>query len=132
MKILRDTTNKFKEVNFIGIDYSDSRKEISSKLERIKLNKNKTNILLYHAPMFKLRDLEKKGICLHLAGHTHDGQIFPFSLLVRLLYRYTKGLYKSKSGDSSVFVSSGTGTWGPPMRLGSYNEISLINLRKKK
>jgi len=132
MKILRDADNRYKEINFIGIDYSDSRKEISYKLKKMKLDKNKVNILLYHAPMFKLKELEEKGICLHLAGHTHDGQIFPFSLFVRLLYQYTSGLYKSKSGNSSVFVSQGTGTWGPPMRLGSHNEISLISLRKKK
>lgn len=130
MKILRDRKSRFREVNFIGIDYSDFKKEIYEKLDKIPVDKNKVNILLYHAPMFKLEDLEKKGIDLHLAGHTHNGQIFPFNLFIRMMYRYPKGLYKS--GDSSLFVSSGTGTWGPPMRLGSSNEISLINLRKKK
>jgi predicted MPP superfamily phosphohydrolase len=129
MKILRDTKSNFQNINFIGIDYSDSKKEISQKLDKIEIDKHRTNILLYHAPMFRLKELEKKGIALHLAGHTHDGQIFPFSLFVKLLYPYTKGLYKSS--NSAVFVSPGTGTWGPPMRLGSFNEINLINLRKK-
>jgi len=130
MKILRDTKSKFQNINFIGIDYSDSKKEISQKLDKIEIDKHRTNILLYHAPMFRLKELEKKGIALHLAGHTHDGQIFPFSLFLKLLYPYTKGLYKSN--NSAVFVSPGTGTWGPPMRLGSFNEINLINLIKKK
>jgi predicted MPP superfamily phosphohydrolase len=130
MKILRDTKSNFQNINFIGIDYSDSKKEISQKLDKIEIDKHRTNILLYHAPMFRLKELEKKGIALHLAGHTHDGQIFPFSLFVKLLYPYTKGIYKSS--NSAVFVSPGTGTWGPPMRLGSFNEINLINLRKKK
>lgn len=130
MKILRDTKHKFQNINFIGIDYSDSKKEISKKLDKIEVDKHRTNILLYHAPMFKLKELEKKGIALHLAGHTHDGQIFPFNLFIKLLYPYAKGIYKSS--NSAVFVSPGTGTWGPPMRLGSYNEINLINLRKKK
>ncbi len=129
MKVLRDRISKFKGINFIGIDYSDFKKEISEKLDKMKIDKNEVNVLLYHAPVFKLRELEKKGIDLHLAGHTHNGQIFPFSLLIRLMYNYPRGLYQSK--DSSIFVSSGTGTWGPPMRLGSFNEISLINLKKK-
>lgn len=129
MKVLRDRISKFKGINFIGIDYSDFKKEISEKLDKMKIDKNEVNVLLYHAPVFKLRELEKKGINLHLAGHTHNGQIFPFSLLIRLMYNYPRGLYQSK--DSSIFVSSGTGTWGPPMRLGSFNEISLINLKKK-
>ena len=130
MKVLRDTKVKFKDVNFIGIDYSDFKEEISEKLNKINVDKNKVNILLYHAPMFTLEELNKKGIDLHLAGHTHDGQIFPFNLFIRLMYQYPRGLYKS--GDSSIFVSSGTGTWGPPMRLGSSNEINLINLISKK
>lgn len=129
IKVLRDRISKFKGINFIGIDYSDFKKEISEKLDKMKIDKNEVNVLLYHAPVFKLRELEKKGIDLHLAGHTHNGQIFPFSLLIRLMYNYPRGLYQSK--DSSIFVSSGTGTWGPPMRLGSFNEISLINLKKK-
>ncbi len=130
MKILRDRKSKFKGINFIGIDYSDFKKEISKKLDRIDIDKNQVNVLLYHAPMFKLKELEKKGIDLHLAGHTHNGQIFPFNLFIRLMYNYPRGLYQSRG--SSIFVSSGTGTWGPPMRLGSQSEISLINLRKKK
>ncbi|MGY4884136.1 MAG: metallophosphoesterase [Nanobdellota archaeon] len=130
MKTLRDTKTQFKGINFIGIDYSDFKKEITKKLDKIDIDKNKVNILLYHAPMFKLKELEKKGIALQLAGHTHNGQIFPFNLFIKLMYKYPVGLYKS--GDSNLFVSSGTGTWGPPMRLGSFSEIDLINLRKKK
>jgi predicted MPP superfamily phosphohydrolase len=130
MKVLRDTNSKFQNINFIGIDYSDLKKEISAKLDKIEIDKHRTNILLYHATVFRLKELERRGIALHLAGHTHDGQIFPFSLFVKLLYPYTKGVYKR--GNSTVLVSPGTGTWGPPMRLGSYNEIYLINLRKKK
>lgn len=129
MKLIRNTKCKFKNINLIGIDYSESVKKAYEKLDRISTEKNRTNILLYHAPIFKLKDLEKKGISLHLAGHTHYGQIFPLNLLVSLIYPYAKGLYTS--GNSSVFVSVGTGTWGPPMRIGSSNEINLINLKRK-
>jgi predicted MPP superfamily phosphohydrolase len=129
MKLLRNQKSKFREITFIGIDYSELRKKVFERLNKIKIDKNKINILLYHAPIFKTEYLEKKGIDLQLAGHTHAGQLFPLNLLVRLIFPYVRGLHKS--GNSSVFVSAGTGTWGPPMRLGSTNEINLINLKKK-
>lgn len=129
MKLIRNTRSAFNDLNLIGIDYSESKKEAYEKLNKIDIKKNQTNILLYHAPIFKLKYLEKKGINLHLAGHTHYGQIFPLNLLVSFIYPYSRGLHTS--GNSSVFVSVGTGTWGPPMRLGSFNEINLINLKKK-
>lgn len=129
MKILRDGKSKFRDITFIGIDYAEMKREVYRKLEKIKIDKNKVNILLYHAPIFKVDYLEEKGIDLHLAGHTHSGQIFPLNLLIRLIFPYVGGLHKSK--NSSVFVSAGVGTWGPPMRLGSTCEIDLINLKRK-
>jgi uncharacterized protein len=130
MKILRNEKSKFKDINFIGVDYSESRREVHKRLNEIDIDKNKVNVLLYHAPIFKTKYLEKKGIDLHLAGHTHAGQLFPLNLLVRLMFPYVRGLHKSE--NSSVFVSAGVGTWGPPMRLGSTCEIDVINLKKKK
>jgi uncharacterized protein len=128
MKILRNEKSKFRNITFIGIDYFERRRKVYEKLNTIKIEKDKINILLYHAPIFTLRELEMRGIDLQLAGHTHSGQIFPLNLFVKLLYPFTNGLHKAKK--SSVFVSAGTGTWGPPMRLGSTNEINLINLKK--
>jgi hypothetical protein len=129
MKIVRDEKTKFKDITFIGIDYAEIKKKVYNKLNEIKINKNKVNILLYHAPIFKVDYLEEKGIDLHLAGHTHSGQLFPLNLLIRIIFPYVSGLYQYK--DSSVFVSSGVGTWGPPMRLGSTCEIDVINLKRK-
>ena len=65
-------------------------------------------------------------IDLELAGHTHSGQIFPFNFVVKLFYPRFRGLYTSE--DRAVYVSSGTGTWGPPMRLGTQSEITLFRL----
>ena len=129
MKILRDKISKFRELAFIGTDYSDFKRKVSENLNKMQINKDDLNILLYHSPVFRLHELEKRGIRLHLAGHTHNGQIFPLNLFVKLLYPYSTGVHKSE--DANVVVSSGTGTWGPPMRLGSTNEINLINLKKK-
>jgi hypothetical protein len=128
IKIIRNEKNKFKGVTFIGVDYSDAKEQIVDKLNKIGIDKNEMNILLYHAPIFSLKELEKMGIKLHLAGHTHNGQIFPLNLFVKFLYPYSIGFHKSE--NSNLFVTAGSGTWGPPMRLGSTNEINLINLKK--
>jgi uncharacterized protein len=128
MRILRNARAKFRDITFIGLDYSDFKRRVSENLNKINIDKDKISILLYHAPVFRLKELEKKGIDLHLAGHTHNGQIFPLNLFVKLLYPYSTGFHKSE--NSNVLVSAGTGTWGPPMRLGSTNEINLINLKK--
>ena len=62
-----------------------------------------------------------------LSGHTHAGQIFPFTLLVRLRYPHLYGLYKN--GEGWHYVTSGTFYWGPPMRLFAPQEIPLFILR---
>ena len=64
---------------------------------------------------------------LVLSGHTHEGQIYPFGLLTRPLHKYFYGLYRA--GAASVYVSSGAGTWGPPMRLFTISELPLFILR---
>ena len=65
-----------------------------------------------------------------LSGHTHNGQIFPFNFLVKLKYKYIYGMYHQK--NSSLYVSSGVGCWGPKMRLGTQNEIVSVFIKKKK
>ncbi|MGC6520071.1 MAG: metallophosphoesterase [Candidatus Puniceispirillaceae bacterium] len=82
------------------------------------------NIALVHQPSIWRRT--EAEIDLMLCGHTHNGQIFPFNLLVRLQFRHIYGLYRH--GMSNLYVSSGVGCWGPRLRLGSRNEIVTINL----
>jgi len=64
---------------------------------------------------------------LQLSGHTHGGQIWPFSYLVRLQQPFLAGLHRHEGAQ--VYVSRGTGYWGPPMRLGAPAEITRIKLR---
>lgn len=87
----------------------------------------KFNILLMHQP----NDFEKLApkIDLILSGHAHAGQIWPFSYLVALRYKHYKGLYTI--GESNLYVNQGTFYWGPPMRLFTNNEITLIKLNEK-
>jgi len=65
---------------------------------------------------------------LVLSGHTHRGQIFPGNLLVKALYVISYGRYQKDNNSPHVIVTSGAGTWGMPMRIGSNNEIVMITL----
>lgn len=83
-------------------------------------------LLLAHNP--KLAPLgARAGFDLQLSGHTHAGQFFPWTLAVHLVHApHVAGL--SREGSMWVYVSAGTGTWGPPVRLGTSPEITLIRL----
>jgi predicted MPP superfamily phosphohydrolase len=83
-------------------------------------------ILLDHQP-YNLDESVSAGIDLHLSGHTHNGQIWPISMLVSAIYEIPYG-YENRSGTSFI-VSSGFGLWGPRVRIGSRPEVVLINLR---
>jgi predicted MPP superfamily phosphohydrolase len=83
-------------------------------------------LLLAHNPKFAPEGA-RAGFDLQLSGHTHGGQFFPWTLAVRLVHApHVWGL--SREGRMQVYVSAGTGTWGPPVRLGTSPEISLIRL----
>jgi predicted MPP superfamily phosphohydrolase len=82
-------------------------------------------VLLAHQPR-GVTEAVASGVELQLSGHTHGGQIFPWSLLVSAVYPFSRGLYRQ--GDGHVYVSCGTGFWGPPMRLGAPAEVAKIVL----
>jgi uncharacterized protein len=86
-------------------------------------------VLLAHQPL-GVSQAVRSGVELQLSGHTHGGQIFPFSLLVSAVYRYARGLHRVEEGEARghVYVSRGTGYWGPPIRLGEPPEITRIVL----
>jgi len=101
-----------------------SRKET---IELVKgLDTNKPIILLDHQP-YNLERSEEAGVDLHLSGHTHDGQFFPISLITNAVYEVSYG-YKLK-GKTHVYVTSGLGLWGPPIRLGTKSEFVVINMK---
>lgn len=92
-------------------------------------------ILLAHQP--KIIDYLKAPpydkVDLVLSGHTHGGQIFPFSLAMLLQQPYIKGLHTlNNAHQTKVYVSQGSGFWGPPMRIGSEREITLFSLQPTK
>jgi predicted MPP superfamily phosphohydrolase len=83
-------------------------------------------VLLAHQPRV-IEEAFRQGVDLVLAGHTHGGQIWPFNFLVYLQQPYVKGLHNHKG--TQIYVSQGTGTWGPPIRLGTHAELTQIVLR---
>ena len=96
----------------------------SSVLRALHLDPDRASILLTHAPDHP-EIAEAAGVSLQLSGHTHLGQFIPWSWIAKRIYRqFVYGL--SKIGDMQVFTSSGAGTWGPPLRLGSNPEIVLL------
>lgn len=82
-------------------------------------------VLLAHQPK-AAPEATKAGVDLQLSGHVHNGQLVPFNWLARLDQPYIAGLYRAEG--TTIYVSSGTGYWGPPMRVGSRAEITRIEL----
>lgn len=82
-------------------------------------------ILLKHQPL--LEEDAPGAFDLQLSGHTHKGQIFPFSLVTRLVFPYHSGSFPLANG-ALLHVSRGTGTWGPPVRFLSLPEITVIDI----
>jgi len=89
-------------------------------------DRDRVVVLLAHQPRTVLRAAEY-GIDLQLSGHTHGGQIWPFGLLVRLQQHFLSGL--NRVGETQLYVSRGTGFWGPPMRVAAPAEITQLVLR---
>jgi predicted MPP superfamily phosphohydrolase len=88
------------------------------------VDREQASVLLTHAPD-RLAVSEEEGISLQLSGHTHRGQFFPFTWITKRIYGpYVYGL--KPLGKMWVCTSSGAGTWGPPLRLGSSPEVVLI------
>ncbi len=83
-------------------------------------------VLLAHQPKQIVEAAERK-VCLQLSGHTHGGQIWPFGIFVRLAQPYVAGL--ADHHGTQIYVSRGTGFWGPPMRFGAPSELTHIELR---
>ena len=121
--LLRNENFLFDDINIIGIDdyqTADNQTKTNIDLE----NKSKFNLTLVHKSSIWHKIFDNTD--LMLAGHTHNGQIFPFNLFVKIKFKYSFGLYRNK--NSYLYVSSGSGCWGPRMRLGTSNEIVNVEL----
>lgn len=131
INILRDDiTLVDEEIYIAGREDRDRKRFTGNKratLESILsgIDRSKPIILLDHQP-FNLIEAEKYQVDLQISGHTHNGQFWPFSLITRKIYELSQG-YKKK-GNTHFYISSGFGTWGPPVRIGTRPEIVQITL----
>lgn len=125
--------NKMIEKNnlqIIGLNSgANLEKNLKTELKKVNYNQEKASLLLFHEPS-GIKIAKKMGIDLQLSGHTHAGQLFPLNLLTIISYP-GRSFGLVKKGDYSLNVSSGVGTWGPPLRLFTFSEIVEITLVKK-
>ena len=134
IKILRDTLIKINNsIYIIGREdrsihqfMGKKRKSLEELMSQV--DKSCPIILMDHQP-FGLNEAMENGVDLQLSGHTHHGQLFPFNYLTAAIYEQSWGYLKK--GDTHYHISSGVGTWGPPIRTGNHPEIVNIKLTFK-
>ncbi len=126
VEVLRNASAVHGDIQFVGIDDAESKAQVAKRLPELAALPEKLRILLYHRPD-GAEDAAAWGAHLMLCGHTHNGQIVPFNLLVRRYFPRILGLHHI--GTMQLYVSPGTGVWGPVLRLGSSSEITLLEVR---
>ena len=126
VRVLSNERVEVDGLQIVGVPYRSATHggHFASVLRGIRLDQDRASILLTHAPDHP-EVAEAAGVSLQLSGHTHLGQFIPWSWMARRVYRqFVYGL--SRIGNMQVFTSSGAGTWGPPLRLGSNPEIVVL------
>ena len=126
IRVLNNESVGINGLQLVGVDDRDSTDQVkfAAILSGLNIDKSRPSILLKHQPS-QLDMAEKAGISLQISGHTHRAQIWPFSLITHWIFHgYDYGL--NEWGTMKVLSSSGAGTWGPPMRVGTDAEIVVI------
>jgi predicted MPP superfamily phosphohydrolase len=129
VRVLSNEKVEVDGLQIVGVPYRNTTQpgRFASVLHGIRLDRDRASILLSHTPDH-LEIAEAAGVSLQLSGHTHLGQFIPWSWMARRIYRkFVYGL--SRIGQMQVFTSSGAGTWGPPLRLGSNPEIVMLEFQ---
>ena len=125
VNVLRNAKFELNGLNFIGFDDYWGL-NFNPKLVMDSYDTSKPSVLLCHNPDVCDLDVWNGYQGWILAGHTHGGQFFPWTIVVRLVHRYAMGIYAV--GNSWVYVNAGTGSWGPRIRLGTTAEITLLEI----
>jgi predicted MPP superfamily phosphohydrolase len=129
VRVLNNEKVEVDGLQIVGVPYRNATQDghLASVLRGVRLDRDRASILLIHAPDHPAT-AEAAGVSLQLSGHTHLGQFVPWSWFARKMYRqFVYGL--SRIGKMQVFTSSGAGTWGPPLRLGSNPEIVMLEFQ---
>ncbi len=138
--VLTNESKKWNNIEIIGLDHmiadgnstsphaSSDGPNIKNTLKGFSIDKTTPTILLHHGPD-GIKYAKEHGIDLYLAGHTHGGQLWPITHVANIMFEVNKGLHDFDG--TQVYVSQGTGTFGPPMRVGTESELTILNLLPK-
>jgi predicted MPP superfamily phosphohydrolase len=138
--VLQNEIAQFGELQIIGLNnmlanekgfnmhVNQNVETIKSVMSNLPVDENRPTVVLHHRPS-GMEYLNAKKADLLLTGHTHAGQLFPFILIVKAMYKYNTGLYLYK--DLNIYVTAGVGTAAMPVRIGTRSEITLIRLVPK-
>jgi hypothetical protein len=132
--VIRDSTVNIEGIiNIVGRE--DRQSNVMAGVERKPLDKLVANIdkslftvLLDHQP-YNLEQAVENGMDLQLSGHTHHGQMFPLNFVTKAIFEVSRG--HKQIENTHVFVSTGFGSWGPPIRIGNRPEIVVIDVKGK-
>ena len=123
VRVLRNEAVDADPFQFIGIDDADARDTVARGLAGIERDDARYRVLLYHRPE-GVEDAAAWGAQLMLSGHTHRGQIFPFEYIVKRVHKRLSGSHLVDG--LHLYVSPGTGTWGPVLRTNGRCEVTLF------
>ncbi len=128
IRILNNKKMTIEGMVFAGVTYhtTESQEGLKNTLDTLTLVQEDPIILLKHKPTL-YTTLKEYPVDLVVSGHTHHGQMWPFSLITRSLYgRFSYGM--TRLGMLTAITTSGVGTWGPPQRIGTRSEIVVIEI----
>ena len=135
--VLKNDVIRRNGIQLVGLNYMNADDQVydahaSSRTETIKsvlpglaIDSELPTVVVHHSPV-GIEYMNQVGAVLVLSGHTHAGQFFPATLIALIQFPYLKGKYHYK--DTTVYVSQGIGTFGPPMRVGTEGEATLVKL----
>lgn len=127
--ILNDRAVMLDGLELIGWNYQEEDGDVYLRPEIVNLSpdEGQPRLLLKHMPE-DIEAAEALGVDLQLSGHTHRGQLFPLSLMTRLIFGpYHYGWHSF--GNLKLYTTSGVGTWGPPLRTFNQSEIPVFDLK---
>ncbi|MDR2300839.1 MAG: metallophosphoesterase [Deltaproteobacteria bacterium] len=134
IKVLRSERVITHGIQFVGLEYMNADRQstdahqvnqlaMDEELPKITLSPYFPLVVVHHSPV-GVQYVQEAGALAMLTGHTHGGQLFPGTLMIKSRFPMFKGRYQA--GPTAVLVSQGAGTFGPMMRLGTRNEIQVI------
>ncbi|MFA9262414.1 MAG: metallophosphoesterase [Undibacterium sp.] len=130
-RVINDKRVEENGLQIIGLDFVTTRTHEATAMvmTHLHVNHNLPTIALKHIPR-NIGELVDGGADLTLHGHTHEGQMWPFSLITWFVYKgYDFGL--RPYGEALVYTTSGAGSWGPPQRFGTSQEVVFLTLERK-